>query len=64
MSEPPSPFGEQLAYSVRHAADVLDLSERRMWELVRTGEVESFKIGASRRIARSVLVAYVERLQP
>jgi excisionase family DNA binding protein len=31
-----------------------------MWELVRTGEIESVKIGASRRILRAALVAYIE----
>lgn len=54
-----APPDDQIAYKVPHAARTLDLSERQMWELVRKGEIESFKIGTSRRIPRSALVAYV-----
>src|ERR1044071_896459 len=57
------PADDQIAYNVPHAAQVIDLSERQVWELVRSGEIESFKIGASRRISRAALVAYVKRHQ-
>lgn len=50
---------EQIAYSVPHAAEVLDFSERHMWDLIKSGEVESFKVGASRRITRAALVAFI-----
>lgn len=53
----------QIAYRVPHAAQVVDLSERQMWKLVRDGEIESFKIGTSRRIPRAALVAYIERMR-
>jgi excisionase family DNA binding protein len=53
----------QIAYKVPHAAQVLDLSERQVWELVRTGDIPSFKIGASRRILRSDLTAYADSLR-
>lgn len=52
-----------MAYSVRTAAKVLDLSVRTVWDLVAKGEIDSFKIGASRRISRAALVAYIERAQ-
>lgn len=55
-----TPADDQIAYKVPHAAQVIDLSERQMWELVRRGDIESFKIGTSRRIPRSALVAYIE----
>lgn len=55
------PADDQIAYKVPHAAQVLDLSDRQMWELVRRGDIESFKIGASRRISRAALVAYIEQ---
>lgn len=55
------PPDDQIAYKVPHAAQVIDLSERQMWELVRSGEIESIKIGASRRIPRAALVAYIEQ---
>jgi len=53
--------GEQMAYSVRSAAKVLDLSVRTVWDLVSRGDIPSFKIGASRRISRAALAEYVER---
>lgn len=53
--------GDQMAYSVRSAAKVLDLSVRTVWDLVSKGDIPSFKIGASRRITRTALAEYVER---
>jgi excisionase family DNA binding protein len=50
-----------MAFSVGSAAKVLDLSLRKVRELVATGEIPSFKIGASRRILRSELEAYLRR---
>jgi len=50
----------QIAYTVKHAAEVLDLKERFVWGLVKTGEIRSFKIGFLRRISREDLIAYIE----
>lgn len=50
-----------MAYSVRSAAKVLDLSIRTVWDLVSSGELPSFKIGASRRILRAEMDAYLKR---
>lgn len=55
-----APADEQLAYNVRHAAKVLDLGVRTVWGLVHSGEIESFKVGAARRIARAALDAYIK----
>jgi excisionase family DNA binding protein len=57
------PSSEQIAYRVPHAAQVLDIGLRTLWDLIKNGEIESFKIGRSRRIRRSALIAYVERQQ-
>lgn len=51
----------QVAYKVPHAAQLVDLSERQMWEFVRSGEIDSFKIGTSRRIPRAALIEFIER---
>lgn len=51
----------QVAYRVRHAAELVDLSERQMWDYVRKGEIASFKIGTSRRIPRAALLDFIER---
>jgi excisionase family DNA binding protein len=53
--------GDQLAYKIRNAARALDMSERAVATLVATGELESFRIGRSRRIPRDALVAFIER---
>jgi excisionase family DNA binding protein len=54
---------EPLAYTVPQAARKLAIGERSMWHLVHTEQVESFKIGASRRIPREALLAYLESLR-
>jgi excisionase family DNA binding protein len=43
------------------AADRLSLSRARVYELLATGQIESIKIGRSRRIPVSALVRFIER---
>jgi excisionase family DNA binding protein len=57
------PRDEQIAYSARSAARVLDISERQVVSLITTGKIESFKIGKSRRITRTALLDFVQRQQ-
>lgn len=52
---------EQLAYRVPRAAKLLDMGERKVWELVHTGELESFTIGTARRITRKAILDYISR---
>jgi excisionase family DNA binding protein len=52
--------GERLAYKVHNAARLLDLSERKVWELVKSGDLESVKVGGSRLITRDALIAYLK----
>ena len=56
-------LGEQLLYKIPHAARLLDMSERKVWELVHTGKIESVQIGRSRRITRAALSSYIESLR-
>lgn len=44
------------------AAQVLGISRSRFYELMSAGEVDSVKIGSSRRVTREALEHYVERL--
>jgi excisionase family DNA binding protein len=59
--------GDQIAYTVKNAAKVLDVGERVVWALVKAEEeqpgtgIESIKIGRSRRIPRAALLAYVNK---
>lgn len=51
----------QIAYKVPHAARLLDMGERKVWQLVHSGELESFTIGTSRRITRQAILDYISR---
>lgn len=55
---------EKLLVSVRKAAEILDISERVVYELCYAGELESVKIGPKkwiRRITCESLNYYVEK---
>lgn len=45
------------------AADQLDVGRTTVYGLMASGELDSVKIGRSRRIPAEALVAYVERLR-
>jgi excisionase family DNA binding protein len=53
---------EKMAYSVKNAADALDIGERTIWHLIATNQIASVKIGKSRRIPRAALEAYMQGL--
>ncbi|MEV6833596.1 excisionase family DNA-binding protein [Streptomyces sp. NPDC051133] len=53
----------QLLLSPERAADRMDLGRSKIFELMATGELESVRIGRSRRIPLDALKAYVERLR-
>jgi excisionase family DNA binding protein len=46
-----------------HAAELLAVGRTKLYELLRTGALESVRIGAVRRIPASALTAYVEQLR-
>lgn len=52
---------EQVAYKVPHAAKLLDLGERKVWQLVYSGELESFTVGTARRITRQAILDYIAK---
>jgi excisionase family DNA binding protein len=54
---------EPLVYSVEQAADLLGVGRTFMFHLLATGEIESFKIGKRRKIARDALHSYINRLR-
>ena len=53
----------RLVYSVQEAADLLGISRSFMFQLVATGEIDSFKIGKRRKIPREALDGYIQRLR-
>ena len=52
---------EVLLYNPEQAADLLNVSRSAIYELMRSGELESIKIGRSRRIPASAISDFVER---
>jgi excisionase family DNA binding protein len=52
---------QPLLYRVRDAANLLAISETVLYDLIARGEVESLKIGGSRRITRAALEAYIAK---
>ena len=53
----------QLLLSVEQAAARLGLGRTVMFGLIKSGEIESVKIGRSRRIPADALVTYVKKLR-
>ncbi|WP_239341672.1 helix-turn-helix domain-containing protein [Frankia sp. CiP3] len=51
-----------LLLTTTEAADLLGVSRTTVYELLNAGQLESVRIGRSRRIPRAALVAYVDRL--
>jgi len=50
---------EKLSYSVPEAAEMVGISERRMWDRVREGLIQSYRDGHRRLISRRALEEYV-----
>lgn len=52
---------EKLLFTVEEAATILGIGRSRIFELIRTGQLESLKIGKSRRVTREHMEAFVQR---
>jgi excisionase family DNA binding protein len=53
---------DKLLYSVKHAAELLDVSENTVWNLLQDGKLTGVKVGRSRRIAHAELERYLALL--
>jgi len=49
-------------YTVAQVAVIMNLSESKTWQLVRSGELDSVKIGWSRRVVAASVDAYIRKL--
>jgi excisionase family DNA binding protein len=58
----PNPIGP-LLLTAEQAAVVLSICRTKVYELMRTGQLESIQIGSSRRIPVGALDEYVDRLR-
>ena len=50
-----------LAVSAKEAARLLSVSVSKLYELLRTGELDSYADGCSRRVTMASIVGYIER---
>jgi excisionase family DNA binding protein len=55
--------GDRLLYRVREAAQILAVSESKMWEIVLRHDIESLKLDGSRRISRQAIERYIASLE-
>jgi excisionase family DNA binding protein len=62
-AEGPPDAHSRLAYSVEEAATQLGIGRTFMFQLIATGEIESFKIGKLRKISHGALIDYLNRLR-
>ena len=54
----------QLAYSVKEVGEQLCIGRTAVYRLIKSGELESVRIGRSRRITVLALQTYVAGLRP
>lgn len=54
---------DKLVYSVTEAAEALSIGRTLIYDLIRTGELRTLKIGHRRLVARADLDEFVARLQ-
>jgi excisionase family DNA binding protein len=54
---------DRLVYSVEEAAEILGISRTFMFQLITTGQIDSFKIGSRRKIHRDAINRYLDHLQ-
>ena len=53
---------EKWLLRVEEVAELLDVGRTRVYELLRSGELRSVKIGGSRRVPSTVVRAYIDGL--
>jgi len=52
---------QNAVYTVKEAAELLKMSEASMWRLVRSGDLESVKLGKLRRIKGQALLSLLDK---
>jgi excisionase family DNA binding protein len=58
------PTMEKLLYTVDEARSLLGLGRSKMYDLLRSGELASIKVGRCRRIPGWVLIEFVNGMEP
>ena len=55
-------MGPRVLYRIDEAAELLSISKSRVYELVRSGQIRTVKVGKSHRVPARSLDEYVARL--
>jgi excisionase family DNA binding protein len=55
------PGGPKLLYRVEEAAEMMSLSRTAVFGLIRSGDLDTIKVGGRRRVPRSSIDAYIAR---
>ena len=61
MSEQHTPTTPRILFTVEQAAEQLSIGRTTLYALLKTGEIQSVKIGPLRRIPLTALLAYTTR---
>ncbi len=56
-------MAEPLLYKPEQGAEIIGIGRSKIFELIAAGQIETVRIGRSRRIPRQALEDYVERLR-
>ena len=56
-------IGVPVMFTIRQAAQILNVSRTQIYNLIKTRELDSVKVGRSRRITESQLVTYILKLE-
>ena len=56
-------IGVPVMFTIRQAAQILNVSRTQIYKLIKIRELDSVKIGHSRRITESQLVAYIQKVE-
>jgi len=56
-------IGVPVMFTIRQAAQILNVSRTQIYNLIKTRELDSVKVGRSRRITESQLVTYIQKLE-
>ena len=56
-------IGVPVMFTIRQAAQILNVSRTQVYKLIKTNELASVKVGRSRRVTESQLVAYIQKLE-
>ena len=51
----------RIALNLRECAEALGVSERSIWSMVKSGKLQSFKVGRSVRISRLAIESFISQ---